>query len=170
MTEAAAMQHLRRVRARKEQAAGLPPRVVLTSRDFKWWETAYERLMFPTVRESRYIPSRKESPPPSVPVKHTCMDCEEDISGLVNHQKRKRCESCQNISDNVVRHRFQKKRRAAERRKRLPRFCACGTDISDRHGRAFRCKSCSRLTRSKGVGALNNSIETKRVENEPLGK
>ena len=35
MTESAAMQHLRRVRARKEQAAGQPQfRVVLTARDY----------------------------------------------------------------------------------------------------------------------------------------
>ena len=51
MTEAAAMQHLRRVRARKEQAAGQPQfRVVMTARDYAWWETNYEQLMSPTVR------------------------------------------------------------------------------------------------------------------------
>ena len=51
MTEAAAMQHLRRVRARKEKAAGQPKfRVVMTARDYAWWETNYERLMSPTVR------------------------------------------------------------------------------------------------------------------------
>ena len=43
MTEDAALQHLRRVRRRKEQAAGQPKfRVVLTARDLKWWETTYE--------------------------------------------------------------------------------------------------------------------------------
>ena len=64
MTEAAAMQHLRRVRARKEQAAGQPKfRVVMTARDYAWWETNYEKLMSPKVRESRYVPGRQEPGP-----------------------------------------------------------------------------------------------------------
>ena len=96
MTEDAAMQHLRRVRARKEQAAGQPRfRVVLTARDLKWWETTYELLLSPTVRESRYVPGRQGPALPPPPVNHPCMDCQEDISELVNHKWRKRCESCQ---------------------------------------------------------------------------
>ena len=154
MTEAAAMQHLRRVRARKEKAAGPPPRVVLTARDFKWWETTYERLMQPMVRESRRAPRRKEPPPPPPPVKHLCMDCQEDISELVNHWKRKRCKSCQTLANNLVMKKCQRKLRAPKHP--LPRFCACGTDISDRHGNAYRCKRCVKLARSKGVGALDN--------------
>ena len=66
MTEAAAMQHLRRVRAHKEQAAGQAQyRVVMTARDYSWWETNYERLMSPQVRESRYVPGRQEPAPPA---------------------------------------------------------------------------------------------------------
>ena len=160
MTEDAAMQYLRKVRDLKEQAAGKPKfRVVMTARDLKWWETTYERLLSPTVRESRYVPGRQGPAPPPPTVKHPCMDCQEDISELVNHKWRKRCEPCQaKFEDSVGRRRSeyqkQKARRLALKRK-LPRFCACGTDISDRHGRAFRCKKCSRLTRSKGVGALD---------------
>ena len=61
MTEAAAMQHLRRVRDRKERAGGQPKfRVVLTARDYHWWETTYELLLSPTVRESRFVSSSKE--------------------------------------------------------------------------------------------------------------
>ena len=65
----------------------------------------------------------------------------------------------------------QKARRLASKRKLL-RFCACGTDISDRHGRAFRCKKCSRLTRSKGVGALDKGdVETmSKPTPEPMDK
>ena len=166
MTEDAAMQHLRRVRYRKEQASGKPKfRVVLTARDLKWWETTYELLLSPTVRESRYVPGRQGSALPPPPVKHPCQDCQEDISELVNHKWRKRCEKCQaKFEDSVGRRRSeyqkQKARRLAFKRKN-PRTCACGTDISDRHGRAFRCKKCSRLTRSKGVGALDDVGQTK---------
>ena len=96
MTEDAAMQHLRRVRRRKEQASGQPKfRVVLTARDYHWWETTYELLLRPTVRESRVVTTREKKAPPPPPVKHLCMDCQEDITGLPHHQKRKRCESCQ---------------------------------------------------------------------------
>ena len=66
MTEDAAMQHLRRVRDRKEQAAGQPKfRVVLTARDLKWWETTYERLLSPTVRESRFVSRQTGTSPAS---------------------------------------------------------------------------------------------------------
>ena len=67
----------------------------MTARDLKWWETTYERLLSPTVRESRYVPGRQGPAPPPPPVKHPCMDCQEDISELENHKWRKRCESCQ---------------------------------------------------------------------------
>ena len=161
MTEDAAMQHLRRVRRRKEQAAGPSPRVVLTARDYHWWETTYELLLSPTVRESRFV-SSKQGPAPPPSVKHPCMDCQTDISELVNHKWRKRCEPCQaKFEDSTDRKQSEylklKARRLASKRKLL-RFCACGTDISDRHGRAYRCKKCSRLTRSKGVGALDDAI------------
>ena len=160
MTEDAAMQHLRRVRDRKEKAAGQPKfRVVLTARDLKWWETTYELLLSPTVRESRYVPGRQGPALPAPVVKHPCMDCQEDISELVNHKWRKRCEKCQAKFEGSRDHRQveylkQKARRLASKRKLL-RFCACGADISDRHGNAFQCKECSALTRSKGVGALD---------------
>ena len=166
MTEDASMQHLRRVRYRKEKAAGQPKfRVVLTARDLKWWETTYERLLSPTVRESRYVPGRQGPALPPPPVKHPCMDCQEDISELENHKWRKRCEPCQAKFEDSTDHRQveylkQKARRLASKRKLL-RFCACGTDISDRHGRAFRCRKCSRLTRSKGVGALDDARQPK---------
>ena len=161
MTEAAAMQHLRRVRARKEKAAGQPQfRVVFTARDYHWWETNYEQLMSPKVRESRYVPSRQAPVPAPPPVKHLCMDCQEDITGLEHHQKRKRCEPCQEkfLGSSFARERktrLQKAYRAVLKRK-VPRFCACGTDIRDRHGAAFRCRECSALTRSYGLGALDD--------------
>ena len=160
MTEDAAMQHLRRVRRRKEQAAGQPKfRVVLTARDLKWWETTYELLLSPTVRESRFVSSKQGPALPPPTVKHPCMDCQEDISELVNHKWRKRCELCQaKFEDSTDRKQSEylklKARRLASKLKLL-RFCACGADISDRHGRAFRCRKCSRLTRSKGAGALD---------------
>ena len=161
MTEAAAMQHLRRVRARKEQAAGQPKfRVVLTARDYHWWETTYERLLRPTVRESRVVTTRAKTAPPPPPVKHLCMDCQEDITGLEHHQKRKRCEPCQIkfLGSTSARERKTDLQRAyrASLKKAVPRFCACGTDIRDRHGAAFRCRECSALTRSYGLGALDD--------------
>ena len=97
MTEDAAMQHLRRVRYRKEQAAGQPKfRVVIDRPGLDhWWETTYERLLSPTVRESRFVSSKQGPALPPPPVKHPCMDCQEEISELENHKWRKRCESCQ---------------------------------------------------------------------------
>ena len=97
MTEDAAMQHLRRVRRRKEQAAGQPKfRVVLTARDLKWWETTYELLLSPTVRESRFgVQANRDQPRLCLPSSIPAMDCQEDISELENHKWRKRCESCQ---------------------------------------------------------------------------
>ena len=158
MTEAAAMQHLRRVRARKEKSAGQAYRVVMTARDYHWWETNYERLMSPQVRESRYVPSRFGPAPPPPPVKHLCMDCNEDISGMVNHRKRKRCPSCRDKFKVVSIRRLTQLQKAHREslRPKVPRSCACGTDISDLHGRAYRCKACSSLVSSKGVGALDD--------------
>ena len=160
MTEDAAMQHLRRVRSRKDKASWQPKfRVVLTARDYHWWETTYERLLRPTVRESRVVTTRAKTAPPPRPVKHLCMDCQEDITGLPHHQKRKRCEPCQVAftGRSFARERKTLLQRAyrASLKESVPRFCACGADIRDRHGQAFRCRACSALTRSKGVGALD---------------
>ena len=164
MTEAAAMQHLRRVRARKEKAAGQPQfRVVFTARDYHWWETNYERLMSPTVRESRYVSGKQEPDQPPRPVNHLCMDCNEDISGMVNHRKRKRCPSCRDKFKVVSIRRYTQIQKAHREslRPKVPRSCACGADISDLHGRAYRCKACSSLVRSKGAGALDDVGQTK---------
>ena len=164
MTEAAAMQHLRRVRARKEKAAGQPQfRVVLTARDYHWWETNYEKLLSPKVGESRYVPGRFGPAPPPPPVKHPCMDCEEDMSNLAHHKRRKRCPSCRDEFKVVSmrRNNLREKAHRASLKRKLPRSCACGTDISDLHGRAYRCKACSSLVRSKGIGALDDVGQTK---------
>ena len=109
--------------------------------------------------------ANRDQPRRRLPSSIPCKDCQEDISELVNHKWRKRCESCQDKFEGSRDHRQveylkQKARRLASKRKLL-RFCACGADISDRHGRAFRCKKCSRLTRSKGVGALDDASQTK---------
>ena len=65
VTEDAAMQHLRRVRRPQGaggRAAEVPSGVDCPGLDH-WWETTYERLLRPTVRESRVVTTRAKHGP-----------------------------------------------------------------------------------------------------------
>lgn len=157
--ESASLQHMRRVRSRKEATASQQKfHVVVTAKDYHWWETNYAQILSPTVRESRYVPSSQGPAPPVSPVKHLCMDCPEDISSLANHKKRKRCHSCRDKFKVVSTRRNTQMQRADREslKRKVPRFCACGTDISGSHSQEILCRVCVDLIRSVWVGVVKS--------------
>ena len=98
-------------------------------------------------------------PSPKPITVRTCADCGADISH--RHGNALRCVECANAHTRNVRGAKRRNREANDpgyreaearrhrawyvRTRAVPRFCACGTDISFRGNRAVRCAPCSRV-------------------------